>query len=61
MTHDIDNFELTNKIVDEKFNGLNTKMILKFQDVSGLVHDFHDIFGSFFVVDSVDAGLGEAL
>ena len=59
VPHDIDDFELAYKIVNEKLNGLNTEMIFKLLYVCSFIHDFHDVFGSLFVVNSVNAGLWE--
>lgn len=61
MSHDINDFKLSNKIVDEELDGLNAEMIFEFLNVGSLIHDLHEVLSSFLVVNSVDAGLGEPL
>ena len=60
MPHDIDDLELTDEIIEEELDGLNPKEIFQFLNVCGLVDNFHEVLGPFFVVDAIDAGLGEA-
>lgn len=60
VTHDIDDFELAYEIVYEELDSFHAELILELFHIRGLVNDFHDILRPFFVVDPVDAGLGES-
>ena len=59
MSHDIDNLELPYQIIEEELDGLHSKEIFQFFNICGLVDNFHEVLGPFFVVDAIDAGLGE--
>ena len=57
VSHDIDNFQLSDQVIDEEFNGLYSKKILYLFNICVLVNKLHQVFDLLFVVDTVDAGL----
>lgn len=61
MTHDIDDLQLFDQVIDEELDCLNPKVFLQHLDVVVLIDQFHEVLGPFLVVDAVDAGLRKAL